>query len=317
MMLAYRTARAQLTEDSTTSRHPSPFDRVLSPMLGLAMVISIAFAGLTAARIARVERDLQPALAATRQLAAALEATRVLLRDDRLGGAESRITRADSLAQRFHVIATSTRAGSETSARLLAYDATFGEYYVAARRAAAGISMSADADGSSAESAALGYLTLREKLAAGAVAEEEAVDSARVAMAPIELAAWLSLTLLFAAALMRRLSVGGRVAAAQTRASSAVSPMAAREDDGPATLRLHDAVERLARKRLAASIAAARVAKRNNERQIELADSWSGPVLTIVPASPRVEMSVYDDEQIENEQIDDEPRFGGLTLMTV
>ena len=316
MMLAYRTARAQLTGHSTTSRHPSPFDRALSPMLGLAMLTSIAFAGLTAVRIARVERDLQPALAATRQLAAALAATRALLRDDRLGGAESRIARADSLAQRFHVIATSTRAGSEASPRLLAYDATFGEYYVAARRAAAGISMSADADGSSAESAALGYLTLRENLAAGALAQKAAVASARVA-APIELAAWLSLTLLFAAALMRRLSVGGRVAAAQTRASSAVSPMAAREDDGPATLRLHDAVERLARKRLAASIAAARVAKRNNERQIELADSWSGPVLSIVPATPRVEMGVYDDEQIDNEQVDNEPRFGGLTLMTV
>ncbi len=312
MMLAYRTARAQRPEDSTTSLHPSPFDRALSPMLALAMLASIAFAGLTAVRIARVERDVKPALEATRQLGAALEATRVLLRDDRLGGAESRITRADSLAQRFHVIATSTRAGSETSAHLLAYDAAFGEYYVAARRAAAGISMSADADGSSAESATLGYLTLRENLAAGAVAEEGAVDSARVAMAPIELAAWLSLTLLFAAALMRRLSFGGRVAAAQRLASSAVSPMAAREDDGPAALRLHDAVERLARKRLAASIAAARVAKRNNERQIELANRWSGPALSIVPASPRVEMGVYEDEQIDNE-----PRFGGLTLMIV
>ena len=57
-------------------------------------------------------------------------------------------------------------------------------------------------------------------------------------------------------------------------------------------------MERLARKRLAASIAAAQVAKRNNERQIEVARTWHAPMLSIVPAAqPSVEMDVYEDDQ--------------------
>ena len=82
--------------------------------------------------------------------------------------------------------------------------------------------------------------------------------------------------------------------------------------DGPAAIRLHDAVERLARRRLAASIAAAKVAKRNNERQIELARTWNVPMLTVVPASmPTAEMDVYEEDAPEPSV-----RYGGLSLVT-
>jgi hypothetical protein len=75
---------------------------------------------------------------------------------------------------------------------------------------------------------------------------------------------------------------------------------------------LRDALERLARQRLAASVAAAKVAKRNNERQIEVARTWNAPMLSIVPAeAPRGGMDVYEDDRSA-----DEPRFGGLTLVT-
>jgi hypothetical protein len=71
-------------------------------------------------------------------------------------------------------------------------------------------------------------------------------------------------------------------------------------------------VERLARQRLAASVAAAKVAKRNNERQIEVSRSWITPALSIVrDEPPRVEMDVYEDDRA-----DDEPRFRGLALVT-
>ena len=74
----------------------------------------------------------------------------------------------------------------------------------------------------------------------------------------------------------------------------------------------HDAVERLARRRLAASIAAAKVAKRNNERQIELARTWNVPMLTVVPASmPTAEMHVYEEDAPEPSV-----RYGGLSLVT-
>jgi hypothetical protein len=285
-------------------------DRASSFLIAVALVLSVALAGKTASRIVRIERDHQPALDDTRLLSGVLEATRTLLRDGRLGPAEIRLALADSQAQRFHDIATSARPGDEERSRMLAHDASFGEYYVAARRAAAGVSMSLDADGSSAEDARLGFNRLRDGLVAGAAAQEEAMDAARPATSPIELAGWLALTLLSAAALLRR---------SFHRQGERAAPAAAPDDyyvpipagDGRPGPRLQDAVERMARKRLAASVAAARVAKRNNERQIELARSWNVPMLSIVPAArPMAEMDVYMDEEAEA------PRFSGLRLVS-
>jgi hypothetical protein len=179
-------------------------DRVPTAVLGFAVVCSLLLSALTADRLARVERDYQPAVEETRQLEAALEATRVLLADHRLGALEPRIARADSQAQRFHNIASAYRAGTEPRAQMQGYDATFAEYYVAARRAAAGLSMSAEADGSSAEDAALGHEQLRENLALGRDLHEQAIDAARLSTAPAELAAWLTLGLLAGAVLLRR-----------------------------------------------------------------------------------------------------------------
>ena len=276
------------------------FKLVRASSFGLALVIALSavFAGLTANRMVRVERELQPALTDARRLGAALEATRMLLRDSRLGAAESRIARADSLAQRFHSIATASARGPSERALLLAHDASFAAYYVAARRAAAGVSMSADADGSSAEDASLGYTALRQNLAATSAARMRAIEDARPATAPVELASWLAMTLLSVGALLRRTSrqekdwpVAARMAANRDRLATTSA------DDGSADVSLRDAVARLARARLAASVAAARVAKRNNEQQIELASRWHHPTLTLMPSTqPTVEMDVYEDE---------------------
>jgi hypothetical protein len=289
----------------------SSIDRVPTAVLGFAVVCSLLLSALTADRLARVERDHQPALEETRQLEAALEATRVLLADHRLGAVELRIARADSQAQRFHGIASAHRAGTEPRAQMQAYDATFAEYYVAARRAAAGLSMSAEADGSSAEDAALGHEQLRENLALGLDLHEQAIDAARLSTAPVELAAWLTLGLLAGAVLLRRsnLVADWPVAARPAGRDDRRMPVA---EAPPVVVPLRDALERLARQRLAASVAAAKVAKRNNERQIEVARTWNAPMLSIVPAeAPRGGMDVYEDDRSA-----DEPRFGGLTLVT-
>ena len=83
--------------------------------------------------------------------------------------------------------------------------------------------------------------------------------------------------------------------------------------DGTSTVNLHDAVQRVARQRLAASVAAARVAKRNNDRQIELAHRWNAPMLSIAPVEqPMAEMDVYVDEPS-----DVVPTYGRLMLMSV
>lgn len=297
------------------ARLASPYhlNRASSPLLSIALVLSILLAGLTALRMSRVDNEYQPALGTARELGATLEALNVQLRDGRMGALDLRLARADSLANRFHVIAQRA-AGAEPRVQLLAHDEVFAEFFVAAHRAAAGLSMSADADGSSAEDAALGYHMLRENLRADIQAQEQAIDGARPATAPIELAGWLALTMFSSAALLRRStrSTQDAPAKAMDRNASEDCSIPVSTGDGPAAIRLQDAVERMARKRLAASIAAARVAKRNNERQIELAQTWHAPMLSIVPASqPTVEMDVYSDDQADESGL-----YGRLALVS-
>jgi hypothetical protein len=310
MLPNLRNPRSQVPAPKPASTR-STADRIPSPVLAFAVICSLALSGLTADRLVRVERAYQPAVEATRQLGATLDATRALLSDRRLGSLESRVVRADSQAQRFHRIATLATRGAEPRAQMQAYDDAFADYYVAARRAAAGLSMSAEPDGASAEDAALGYGMLRENLALGLRTQAQAIEAARPATAPVEMAAWLTLALIAGALLVRRSTwaqgdwpVAAQPAARDERTASL--------GESARVVPLHQAVERLARQRLAASVAAAKVAKRNNERQIEVARSWITPALTIVrDEPPRAEMDVYEDDSTN-----DEPRFGGLALVT-
>lgn len=286
------------------------------PAYVVVLALSIVFCGLTAARIVRVEQELKPALAQRAQLVARMEASQRLLRDARLGAADLRLARADSVASSYYAIATRAPLDSDLRTRLEGYTATFGTYYVAARRAAAGISMSADADGSSAEDARLGYTMLRENIAAGMAADKRALATARASTAPVELAAWLTVILMSAGALFRRPipERTSRVAVSNDTASGDAGDAddETAEGDDTTELRLEDAVTRLARKRLAASIAAARVAQRNNERQIEITRTWHEPTISLVPPTkPTAEMDVYEDDVVESPE-----RFGRLTLIT-
>jgi hypothetical protein len=306
--LRHRRSQAQALMPAPT--RPTA-ERIPSLALALAFVGSLGLSALTANRIARVQHDFKPALEATRQLGVSLEAARALLTDTRLGPIDSRIVRADSQALRFHRIATVAARGAPADARMLAYSDAFTSYYVAARRAAVGLSLSAEPDGKSAEDAALGYRLLREDLAVGRDAQFRAVEAARPATAPVELAAWLTLGLIAGGLLLRRAMgvdvewpIAAQLATRIQRAKAVDAPAAA-------VVPLHEAVERLARQRLAASVAAARVAKRNNERQIEVARSWIAPALSIVrDEPPRAEMDVYEDDAAA-----DDPRFGGLALV--
>src|SRR4051812_10169660 len=243
---------------------PFTIARVPSLVLGLVVVSGLALATLTADRIARVERLYQPALEVERQLGATLEATRAALHDRRLD-VETRIARADSQAQRFHRVATTRAVGTHPRPELRAFDVAFTAYYVAARRAALGITMRDDADGSSAEDAALSHGALRQNLSASADALERELVAARPAGAPIELAAWLALALVAGAALMRRSAARGEDWPIAARASELEQPATQLATQPPTSdaptrvIPLRDAVERLARQRLAASIAAAKV----------------------------------------------------------
>lgn len=281
------------------------------PATAVILALSIVFCGLTAARIVHVERDLKPVLARRAQLVSRMEASQRLLRDARVGATDLRIARADSVASTYHAIATQAPLDSELRIRLEGYTAAFTQYYVSARRAAAGYSMSADADGSSAEEARLGYTMLHENIAAGMAADSRALVSARASTAPVELVAWLTVILTSAGVLLRRdAPVRARYVAVATASHTADGDAPDGED--AEELRLEDAVARMARKRFAASIAAARVAQRNNERQIEISRTWHEPTISLVPPTkPTVEMDVYEDDNA----LERLERFGTLTLI--
>ena len=300
--------RSTYTNDAAPSGRLIP-ERGAHLLLGAALMLSLVLAGLTIARMIRVERDIQPAQNDARRLSTILESARVQLRDSRLGSVDARITRADSQAQRFHRLAASPRSGAEERSRMQGYDDAFARFYVAGRRAAAGVSMSEEADGSSAEDAALGYELVKERLVHGMALQSAAIDAARPGTAPVELAGWLSLALLAAAALFRS-------AAAPQQTTMARTDATVRSANYAPVISLQDAVTRLARQRLAASVASAKVARRNNEQQIELAQTWNVPLLTIVPAEqPMGEMDVYEDEPSEDEPAP-APMFARLALVT-
>ena len=312
MTLALEFPRSDVSPLPTFTLGAASRTNLSRPAIAVVLGLSIVFCGMTAARIVHVERDLKPVLARRAQLVSRMEASQRLLRDARLGATDLRIARADSVASTYHAIATQAPLDSQLRIRLEGYTTAFTHYYVAARRAAAGYSMSADADGSSAEDARLGYTMLHENIAAGMAADSRALVTARASTAPMELVAWITVLLTSAGVLLRR------DAPVRTRRLAVANASNTADGDEPeseetAEIRLEDAVARMARKRLAASAAAARVAQRNNERQIEISRSWHEPTISLVPPTkPTVEMDVYEDDALEQPE-----RFGTLTLIKV
>ena len=314
MKLALGQSRSDMLPLPTFSLGPAGNADLTRPAFAFVLALSIVFCALTAARILRVEQDLKPALAQRVQLVSRMEASQRLLRDARIGAADVRLVRADSVASSYHAIPTQAPLDSDLRTRLEGYTAAFGTYYVAARRAAAGISMSAEADGSSAEEARLGYTMLRENIAAGMAADKRALATARASTAPVELVAGITVLVMAASALLRRAMPERtrRLVVANEDRPDDASDETPKSDDAT-EIRLEDAVARMARKRLAASIAAARVAQRNNERQIEISRTWHEPTISLVPPTkPTAEMDVYEDDVVESPE-----RFGRLTLITV
>src|SRR5438270_11362910 len=97
MQLPDLTLRPQ-TRSGAPASAPPAVDRIPGVLLIGVIVGSLVLSGLTANRIASVERGYKPAVDASRKLVRTLEATRALLTDDRLGSVESRISRADRQA---------------------------------------------------------------------------------------------------------------------------------------------------------------------------------------------------------------------------
>jgi hypothetical protein len=271
-----RTPLSQSASQVGDVRGSSPFRSASLPLL-LVIFVALAAATLAWAQLRTVEREQLPALRDTQQLDATAAVTGAALRTTDL-------VRADSLAQRFHAVAGAPRTSEARQSRMRAYDASFVDYYVSARRVAEGTSMSDEADLSSAESARLAKGILKERLDGGMAADRSAVDATSIGALKLRIALGLLFAVCAGAALYllaprRRLS--------KVREAHAPAPVADEPYDKDYS-HLQEAVRRMAERRQAVALATAQVAERNRQQVALLQAEAPAPTLTVIRGQSQV-----------------------------
>jgi hypothetical protein len=276
-----RTIAASLVHDSQVATPRTRLFGVAALPLLLVFVGALAATAVAVLQLDSLETDQLPALRDAQQLEATAAVTSVALRRTDLAS-------ADSLADRFHVVAGSARRKQGTQAEMRSYDASFVDYYVSARRVAQGTSMSDEADLSSAESAKLARGVLKERLDTGISATGKIVESTSVATIRIRIAVCV-LVALSAAAGLYQLVPRRRVAKAlMVEASLKGAAAAAREEADVEHSHLQEAVRRMAERRQAVAHATAQVAERNRQQVTLLQEQPKEPTLTVIRGDARV-----------------------------
>jgi hypothetical protein len=246
-------------------------------------VVALAAASLAALQLDSLENDHLPALRDAQHLGETVEVMGVALRGPDF-------SRADSLADHFHAVATTVRGSKARQSEMLGYDASFGDYYVSARRAAAGTSMSDEADLSSSESAKLASGVLKERLDAGIESGTKMVEGTSTAALKIRIAGSLLLALFAAVALYRFVP---RRSASKERAEALIQSPADQviaEERRSEHRHLQEAVWRMTERRLAVAQASAQVAERNRQQVALLMreQGQAAPTLTVIRGGPTV-----------------------------
>ena len=245
-------------------------------------MVALAAATLAGLQLRTVENDHVPAL----RDAQTLEATAAVM------GAALRsadFVRADSLAERFHAVAGRSRTSEVKQAEMQSYDASFVDFYVDARRVAAGTSMSEEADLSSSESAKLAKGILKERLDTGMAADLKAADSTSVAALKLRVAVGLLFALcasvaLFLIAPRRRKASVRPVEVPVQSVGEPIATEKARDGDS----HLQEAVRRMAERRKAVALAAAQVAERNRQQVALLQEEPAARKLTVIRGDSQV-----------------------------
>ena len=259
----------------------SVFRAAALPLL-LVVLVALAAATLAGLQLRTVENDHVPAL----RDAQTLEATAAVM------GAALRsadFVRADSLAERFHAVAGRSRNSEVKQAEMQSYDASFVDFYVDARRVAAGTSMSEEADLSSGESAKLAKGILKERLDTGMAADLKAADSTSVAALKLRVAVGLLFALcasvaLFLIAPRRRKASVRPVEVPVQSVGEPIATEKARDGDS----HLQEAVRRMAERRKAVALAAAQVAERNRQQVALLQEEPAARKLTVIRGDSQV-----------------------------
>jgi methyl-accepting chemotaxis protein len=179
--------------------------------LALLLIVGIGAGVMVNAKLAQVENEEVPALQESRALREVLAATGDAVQGTDLAGNVLRLARADSLAERFHVLATSARLHERHATAMRAVDERFANYYVQARRAAQHLPSGDDAETSSAELALVGDRAVRGMLGADLATTEREIATLMAEGRQLQVASWIIMTLLAAIAGAALLSLASSI----------------------------------------------------------------------------------------------------------
>ncbi|HEX5971771.1 MAG TPA: methyl-accepting chemotaxis protein [Gemmatimonadaceae bacterium] len=198
--------------------------------LALLLIVGVGAGVMVSQQLAQVEQEGVPALRESRELRDILGATRDAIQGTDLAGNVARFSRADSLAERFHVLATSARLHEGHAAGMRSVDERFAAWYVQARRAAEQLPSGDDAMTSSAELAMVGMRAVRAMLSADIAATERDIAEQAASARRVQVASWIIMTLLALIGAVLLLSLGRSIddanGTALRRATSAARALA-------------------------------------------------------------------------------------------
>ena len=164
--------------------------------LALLLLVGIGGGMLAAERMAQVRDEDVPSLRESRELRGVLASTDEAVQGADMGGTLSRLSRADSLAERFHVLATSARLHERHAQAMRAVDERFATFYQEARRAIQHQPSGDDAMTSSAELALVSDRAVRGMLSSDIAATERDIEAQLSAARRIQAASWVLMVLL-------------------------------------------------------------------------------------------------------------------------
>lgn len=281
MLHPYRQSPKPVVAAQARSVHEriSVLPRAAGFPLALVFALSLSATALMAYQLQNIQREAAPALHDALHLGETMSVLGRALR-----GAD--LDRADTLADQFHRVAAAEGRSEAKRTEMRRYDAGFTDYYVSARRAAAGLSMSDDADGNSARTATFASAVVRERLARGVETASGLVEGAALSAMKLRmivsglLAAFAGAALLMLAP-QRRASTRREI---EVPIERGVDRADSSEDMNGG---LQEAVLRLAERRKAVARAAEQVAARNRQQVELLSRTADKPTLKVVKNSPR------------------------------
>lgn len=164
--------------------------------IALLLVVGVGGGVLVAERMSQVQNEDVPSLRESRELSEVLAATREALDGTDLAGNLSRLGRADSLSERFHMLATSARLHERHAEAMRAVDERFATYVQQARRAAQRLPSGDDTFTSSAELALVGDRAVRTMLNADIRTTEQDIEREVAEANRLQVATWVAMALL-------------------------------------------------------------------------------------------------------------------------